>query len=95
MNKKNVMIMRNNEKNIETKLPPLGINIKFWLRLAGLTGLAGLLYACGATFTTVVGIYLGYKLLRLIFRVFGLIISLVFSIVSIVVLIAIISLLIF
>ena len=95
MNKKNVMIMRNNEKNIETKLPPLGININFWLRLAGLAMVAGLIYACGATFTTVAGIYLGYKLLRLIFRFFGLIISLFFTVVSIVILIAIISLLIF
>jgi len=30
------MIMRNNKKNIETKLPPLRINIKLWLQLAGL-----------------------------------------------------------
>jgi hypothetical protein len=95
MNKKNVMIMRNNEKNIETKLPPLGINIKFWGWLVGLAVVAGLIYAFGATFTTVVGIYLGYKLLRLILRVFGLVISLFYTVVSIVILIAIISLLIF
>ena len=86
--------MRNNEKNSETKLPPLGININFWLRLAGLAVVAGLIY-CGATFTTVVGIYLGYKLLRLIFRFFRLVLSLFFTVVSIVILIAIISLLIF
>jgi hypothetical protein len=95
MNKKNVMIMRNNEKNIKTKLPPLGINIKFGLRLVGLAVVAGLIYACGATLSTVAGMYLGYKLLRLILRVFGLVISLVFSLVSIVILITIISLLIF
>jgi hypothetical protein len=89
------MIMRNNEKNIKTKLPPLGINIKLGLRLAGLAVVTGLIYACGATFQTVAGIYLGYKLLRLILRVFGLAISLVFSLVSIVILITIISLLIF
>jgi uncharacterized membrane protein YccF (DUF307 family) len=95
MNKKNVMIMRNNRKNNETKLPPLGININFWLRLAGLAVVVGLIYACGASFTTVVGIYLGYKLLRLILRFFGLVFSLFFTLVSIVILIAIISLLIF
>ena len=89
------MIMRNNEKNIETKLPLLGINIKFWGWLAGLAVVAGLIYAFGATFTTVVGIYLGYKLLRLILRVFGLVISLFYTAVSIVILIIIISLLIF
>ena len=87
--------MRNNEKNIETKLPLLGINIKFWGWLAGLAVVAGLIYAFGATFTTVVGIYLGYKLLRLILRVFGLVISLFYTAVSIVILIIIISLLIF
>jgi hypothetical protein len=90
MNKKNVRIMRNNEKNIETKLPLLGIHIKLGLRLAGLVVVAGLIYACGATFPTVAGIYLGYKLLRLILRVFGLFISLFVSVVSIIVLILII-----
>jgi hypothetical protein len=87
--------MRNNKKNIETKLPQLGINIKFWSRLAGLAAFAGLLFACNTTFSTVVGMYLGYKLLRLILRVFGLLFSLFFTVVSIVILIAIISLLIF
>ena len=90
------MIMRNKVKNIETKkLPPLGININIWFCLAGLIVAAGLIYACGATFTTVAGIYLGYKLLRLILRVFGLVLSLFFTLVSITILIAIISLLIF
>jgi len=87
--------MRINVKNIETKLPQLRINIKFWLWLAGLAMVAGLIYACGATFTTVVGIYLGYKLLKQIFRFFRLLISLFFTVVSIVILIIIISLLIF
>ena len=87
--------MRNNVKNIETKLSPLGININIWLRLVGLAVVAGLIYGFGTTISTVVGIYLGYKLLRLILRVFGLIISLLFTIVSIMILIAIISLLIF
>ena len=89
------MIMRNNGKNIETKLPLLGININFWRGLAGLMLIIGLLYACGATFPIVIGIYLGYKVLRLILRVFGLILSLLISAVSIAVLTAILSLLIF
>ena len=87
--------MRNNGKNNETKLPQLGVNIKFWRILAGLTLIIGLLYAFGATFQTFIGIYLGYKVLRLILRVFGLFVSLFFSLVSIVILTVIISLLIF
>jgi len=89
------MIIRNNGKNIETKLPLLGINIKFWGCLAGLAVVAGLIYACSATFTTAVGIYLGYKLLRLILKAFRLALSLFLTVISIVILIAIISLLIF
>jgi hypothetical protein len=95
MSKKNVMIMRNNGKNIETKLPLLGINIRFWLRLVGLAVVAGLVWTCGATISTVAGIYLGYKLLRLILRIFGLLVSLFVSAVFAVILIIIISLLIF
>jgi len=89
------LIMRNNGKNIETKLPQLGINIKILARLAGLALIFFALYIFGATIPTVIGIYLGYKILRLILRVFGLIVSLLISVASIVVLTAIISLLIF
>jgi hypothetical protein len=95
MNKKNVMIMRNNVKNIETKLPQLRININFWLRLAVLAGVAGLMWAYDATFSTLVGIYLGYKLLRLILRIFGLVVSLFLTVVSAAVVAVIISLLLF
>jgi len=86
--------MRNNVKNIETKLPLFGINIRFWLLLAGLAVIARLIYVCGATISTVAGIYLGYKVLRLILRLFGLIISLVFTLIPILIMIAIISLII-
>ena len=89
------MIMRDNIKNIETKLPLLGININNLLRLAGLAVVVWLIYIFGATFSTIVGIYLGYKLLRLIFKMFRLLVSLFFSAVFAVILIAIISLLIF
>ena len=84
--------MRNNVKNNETKLPPLGINIKFewWLIVA-----VGLIYACGVTFTTVAGIYLGYKILRLVVRLIGVAISCVFILVLIIILVAIVSLLTF
>jgi len=88
------MIMRNNVKNSETKLPPLGINIKFGLRLAGLAVVLVLIYACGATFPAIV-VYLGFNLLRLTVRVFRLILSFFFTVISIVILMIIISLLIF
>jgi len=57
------MIMRNSLKNIETKLPQLGINISIGLCLVVLTAFVGQKGGFGATFTTVVVIYLGYKLL--------------------------------
>jgi len=85
--------MRNNFKNIKTKLPPLGINIS-WGWLAGLAVVAGLIWADGATISAVVGIYLGYKALRLVMRLFGQIISIVFTAVTIIILITIISLII-
>ena len=87
--------MRNNEKNIERKLPQLGINIKYGLYLAAFLGILGAIYACGATVSTVVGIYLGYRVLKLLWRIFGLLLSLFISVVSVVILTAIISLLIF
>ena len=87
--------MRNNEKNIETKLPQLGIIIKFGGWLVLFIVLSGLIYACGATISTAVVIYLGYKVLRLILRFFRLVISIFFTVVSIVVFAIIISLLIF
>ncbi|MDR0873140.1 MAG: hypothetical protein LBN27_06680 [Prevotellaceae bacterium] len=72
-----------------------GYRIKVWFLLVVLAVVAGLIWACGVTFSAVVGIWLGYKLLRLVLRVLGLVISLFVSLVSIIILIAIISLLIF
>jgi hypothetical protein len=63
--------------------------------LTGLALVIGVIHAFGATISTVVGVYLGYKLLRLVLRVFGLIISLIVSVFSIIVLITILTLLIF
>jgi len=82
-------------KNIKTKLPPLQIRISFWLRLALFSAVIGGLYACGATFSTILGIYVGYKILRLTIRFFGLLLSIVYTAVSIVILILIISYIIF
>ena len=89
------MIMVHEEKNIETKLSQLGINIKFLVRLICLTGLFGLLWTCGASFSVMLEVYLGYKVLRLVLRLFGLIAALIFTTASIIILIVIISLLIF
>jgi hypothetical protein len=94
--KKKVMITVHKEKNRKTKkLPRLGIYIKFGFWVAGLAVLAGLIHAFGASISTIVGVYLGYKLLRLAIRIFQLIVSLLVSIVTAVILIIIISLLIF
>ena len=87
--------MRNNVKNIETKLSLLGINIKLVVCLAGLAVVTGLIYAYGAAFTAVVAIYLGYKILRLVMRFFGLVLSCALTLITIFILIAIILLLIF
>jgi hypothetical protein len=56
---------------------------------------AGLIRFFGASFSAVVGVlYLGYRVLRLVMRLFGLLVSLVLTFVSIFILIGIISLLI-
>ena len=55
----------------------------------------GLIIGLGSTFTTLLAMYLGYKLLRLVLRVIRLIFSLIFSVVSIVIVILILSFLIF
>jgi len=82
-------------KNRKTKLPRLGIIINYGLRLLGLAAVIGLFYVCGATFSTVLGVYLGYRVLRLVMRLFGLVLSVIFTVVSIVVLVLFITLLIF
>ncbi len=88
--------MIHGNKNSETKkLLRLGINIRFWGWVAGLAVVIGLIYAFGASFSTVVGVYLGYRILRLVLRLFGQILSIVFTVVTIFILIAIISLITF
>ena len=82
-------------KNIKTKLPRLKISIDFWAKLAGLAAIIGLLCACGATISTVLGLFLGYKLLRLIMRLLRLFLSVFFTLVSIIIVFLILSYLIF
>jgi hypothetical protein len=77
-------------KNIKTKLPPLQINIRFWGRLAAIAAVIGALYANGATLYVILGIYLGYKILRLVMRLFKLILSIVFTVISVGILVIII-----
>jgi hypothetical protein len=85
------MIMRNEEKIRKQKNSLLWLPHKLGLGLLGLTAVIVLIHAFGASFSTAVGMYLGYKVLRL----FSLVVASVFTVVSIIILIAIISLLIF
>jgi len=87
--------MVHEEKNSKTKLPRFRIIIDFGMQLTGLAGVTGLLYACGATIPAVLGVYSGYRVLRLVIRLFGLLLSIVFTLFSILILILIITLLIF
>jgi hypothetical protein len=89
------MNMENTEK-IRKQFHSLGseLIIKLGGWLLGLVAVIVLIKAFGASFSTVVGIYLGYRVLRLVMRLFGLLVSLVFTLVSIFILIVVISLLI-
>jgi hypothetical protein len=62
-------------KNQKTKLPPLRINIRFGLMLVAIAAVIGELYAYGAVIYIILGIYLGYRILRFVMRLIGLIIS--------------------
>jgi hypothetical protein len=92
---KKVMIMRNEEKTGKQKNSLLRNHHKIWLGLFGLTAVVGLIHLLGASFSAVVGVYLGYRVLRLVMRLFSPVMAVIFTVVSIVILISIISLLIF
>jgi len=77
-------------KNKKQRLPQLKINIGLALQLA----VFGVLYLCGVSIPTVIGVFLGYRVLRLILRLFGLIMAAVFTIISILFMLIIISLII-
>ena len=72
-----------------------GNNISIGLVLVGLAAVFGFILGAGTTLSTLLAVYLGYRLLRLILRVMRLIFSLIFSVISIIVLILILSFLIF
>jgi hypothetical protein len=93
--KKKVMIKRNTYKILKQNSLASRIYIKIGFSLIGIILVAGLIHAFGATLSTVLCVYLGYKLLKLAGRLLSLVLSLVFTLVSIIILIAIISLLIF
>ncbi|MDR2056995.1 MAG: hypothetical protein LBP83_01700 [Dysgonamonadaceae bacterium] len=86
--------MRNEEK-IKKQNSLLWNQHKIWMGLLGLVAVVVLMHAFGASFSVVVGVYLGYRVLRLVLRLWGLLASVVFTVVSIIILISIISLLIF
>jgi hypothetical protein len=88
------MIMRNTEKIRKQNSLNSELIIKSGGWLLGLAAVIVLIQAFGASISTAVGIYLGYRVLRLVMRLFGLLISLVFTLVSIFILIVVISLLI-
>jgi len=78
-------------KNIKQRLPRLKINISLGLQLA----VFGVLYVYSGSISTVLGVFLGYRLLRLILRLIGLLVTSVFTLISIIFLLLIISLIIF
>ena len=77
-------------KNEKQRLPPLKINIRLGLQLA----VFGVLYVYSGSFSTVLGVFLCYRLLRLIFCLIGLLMTSVFNLIFIIVLLIIISLII-
>jgi hypothetical protein len=87
--------MRNEEKIRKQKNSLLWLPHKLGLGLLGLTAIIVLIYAFRASFSVVVGVYLGYKVLRLVQRFLGSLVSVVFAVVSIIITTLIISLLIF
>jgi hypothetical protein len=89
MNMENTKKIRKQFHSLSSELI---IKLGGWL--LGLVAVIVLIQAFGASVSTVVGIYLGYRVLRLVMRLFGLLVSLVFTLVSIFVLIVIISLII-
>jgi len=82
-------------KNINKQLPLLGIIIKSGMLLLGFVVVLGLIRAFGASVSTVVAVYLGYKVLRLVMRLLGLVTVAIFTLFSIFILLLIITLLLF
>jgi len=93
--KKKVMKMVHQIKKIETKLPQLRIIIKLGGYLTGLAVVIALFDGCEVSVFTVLGVYIGYRVLRLLMRLFRLICMAAITCFSIIILVLIITLLIF
>jgi hypothetical protein len=82
-------------KNKKTKNSLLWLLHIIGLGSLGLAAVIVPIHVFGVSFSAVVGVYLGYKVLRLVMRLFSLVMASVFTFVFIVILITVISLLIF
>jgi hypothetical protein len=89
--KKKVMIMKKMEKIRKQH----SLSSKFIITAGFWMAMAGLIYATGTSLSIVAGVYLGYRALRLVLRLFGLVIAAVLTAVSIFIVIIIVLLLIF
>jgi hypothetical protein len=87
--------MRNEEKIRKQKNSLLWNHHKIGLGLLGLVAVVWLIHLFGASFSAAVGVYLGYRALRLVIRLFSLVMAAVFTVVSIIILITVVSLLTF
>jgi hypothetical protein len=84
------MIRTAKKEKTRTTFPPISM---VWVkRIAVVMVIIWLVHAFGVSVSAAVGVYLGYRVIRLVMRLFGQILSIVFTIISIAILIAIISL---
>ena len=82
-------------KNIETKkLTRLGIIIRLGVWLVSLAAFVTFINHFVASVSVVAGVYLGYKVFRLLIRLIGQTLSIIFTVIAILILISIISLII-
>jgi hypothetical protein len=89
------LMMENNGKILKQRNSlRSGINISIGLGLLIVTVMSGLIDGFGGTAVNILAVFLGYKLLKLILKVFRLLCSLSASVISIAMLILTISLLI-
>jgi len=77
-------------KNRKQRLLRLKFNIRYGVQLAVL----GLFYLCGASIATMIGVYAGYRALRLITQLLRLVLATVYTVISILILLLIIYLII-
>jgi hypothetical protein len=82
------MIMRNEEKIRKQKNSLLWNPHKIGLGLLGLVAVVVLIHLFGASFSAAVGVYLGYRVLRLVLRLLSLVVTIIFTVVSIIIMIS-------